>query len=537
MRTRLLALAIFLTACVGTIDELPENPEVEAPNSPPSPAKPVDSAFRRLTHAQFRQAATEVFQLDDLFLGPQAENSLEAESNINGLNNDSASQLVNQALMGGYLAMASRAADHVLDGVRNANELRVIMGCEEDDPLFPCVFNFQKSRMSRAYRRPLAEEDITRITELNQQVLDRVTTRPIDMAIEQVRTFVIALLISPEFLFMVERGSSEAVDGASKLTPYELATRLSFTATNSLPDAELLAAAESLDIYRSEVRVEQLRRLLQSESSKSALVDLLVHWFEVDVENVDLGQRPGLSDAELKASAMEEFRGFMDAWLFSGRSFEEFYASEVAVRGEGGQTHNLNVGALGLQAFIASHTTRGTPTPISRGAFVITRLLCNGLPAPPADVPDPPPLVDGLAQRDWLAQHRDASCASCHNLIDNYGFPFLNYNLSSEYVFQNEDGSEIDASATLPPIRDLTGQVEDLEAFSSVLAQGDESRRCMTDFWYRHAYGRTALAGDNQAIDEVMMAWKQSDGSAISLLEHIVAAEEFTLLRNTEAGQ
>src|SRR5207245_857163 len=59
-----------------------------------------------------------------------------------------------------------------------------------------------------------------------------------------VNLVVSAMLQSPSFVYRVELGREEA-DGTIGLTNYEMASRLSFSIWNTMPDDALFAAAES----------------------------------------------------------------------------------------------------------------------------------------------------------------------------------------------------------------------------------------------------------------------------------------------------
>jgi len=83
------------------------------------------------------------------------------------------------------------------------------------------------------------------------------------------------------------------------------------------------------------------------------------------------------------------------------------------------------LGGLLTQAAIQKVTANGTHTsPVVRGAWVMTRLLGQPPPKPPASVPAVEPDIRGAATiRELLARHTaDASCGSCHKLFDPVGF-------------------------------------------------------------------------------------------------------------------
>src|SRR5207245_7384637 len=77
-------------------------------------------------------------------------------------------------------------------------------------------------------------------------------------------------------------------------------------------------------------------------------------------------------------------------------------------------------------------TANGTTTsPVTRGAWVLDRILGTPPPRPPADVPAVEPDIRGATTiREQLAKHRQiASCASCHAKIDPPGFALESFDV------------------------------------------------------------------------------------------------------------
>jgi hypothetical protein len=77
-------------------------------------------------------------------------------------------------------------------------------------------------------------------------------------------------------------------------------------------------------------------------------------------------------------------------------------------------------------------TANGTSTsPVTRGAWVLERILGTPPPRPPADVPAVEPDIRGATTiREQLAKHRQiASCAACHAKIDPPGFALESFDV------------------------------------------------------------------------------------------------------------
>jgi hypothetical protein len=83
-------------------------------------------------------------------------------------------------------------------------------------------------------------------------------------------------------------------------------------------------------------------------------------------------------------------------------------------------------------ASVLKVTANGTTTsPVTRGAWVLERILGTPPPRPPADVPAVEPDIRGATTiRQQLAKHRQvASCAACHAKIDPPGFALESFDV------------------------------------------------------------------------------------------------------------
>src|SRR5678815_5664231 len=66
------------------------------------------------------------------------------------------------------------------------------------------------------------------------------------------------------------------------LTSWEIATRLSYFLTGTIPDAELAGAADSGALNTQDAVIKQARRLLTSERAQAQLVQFHTMWLGTD---------------------------------------------------------------------------------------------------------------------------------------------------------------------------------------------------------------------------------------------------------------
>src|SRR5205814_5566446 len=96
------------------------------------------------------------------------------------------------------------------------------------------------------------------------------------------------ILAAPRFVFRVERDPAGVAAGvAYKLTDVELASRLSFFLWSSIPDEELLTAAEQGTLKDPAVLDAQVRRMLADPKSKALVDNFAGQWLQLrNVRNV-----------------------------------------------------------------------------------------------------------------------------------------------------------------------------------------------------------------------------------------------------------
>src|SRR5690606_25146202 len=120
-----------------------------------------------------------------------------------------------------------------------------------------CAREILSTLARRAYRRPVNDDDLAPLLAFYR---DGAATGGFDAGIQLALK---RLLVSPEFLFRVERDPADADPGTLyALDDFSLASRLSFFLWSSIPDDELLAAAERGALRDDAELTRQVRRML-----------------------------------------------------------------------------------------------------------------------------------------------------------------------------------------------------------------------------------------------------------------------------------
>lgn len=436
------------------------------------------------------------------------------------------------ALQDGYTTVAAGQAPSALSVEQyqhSASKIaQVVVG--ERARWAPCVADTEacaretlEQLAERAYRRPLAEDERAQIVDLV------VAAGAWGGPAASIEAGVEAVLQSPHFLYRPEFGGDEAMGAARVLSAHELATRLSYFLTASMPDAELLAAADSGALLTEGGLRAQAERLLRDPRARDVLTDFFVQWLRLDrldSMSLDPNAFPEFDDAlreDLKASVLQ----FVDYALWEADSFQFLMAGSLGFVNDRlaslyglipPGTQELVVteldpaerrGLLTQPGVLAASSHGLRHSPILRGVAMLDSILCQPVPAPPAGILDmsEASMVDPQAictTRDEVAlSHTSrAGCQSCHQAIDGAGFAFEHYDALGRYRSE-ENGCAIDATASFAA-PELGRGVADAVALADRLAVSPTVTQCFGRQLFRFALGRTEQSADHCEIAQLV---------------------------------
>ncbi len=506
------------------------------------------SPLRRLTHEQYINSTKTLLNFAPLLDIPvgsdglpgspkvDAEGRLPGETELEGLINIAETQKVNAQLASGYFENADTLAKMFVEDLNSDAAYKSALGCANNLDEATCANNFRKTFLESVLRRPVSTAELAQFKKVEDDVK---SLYPSENNNEKrklaLRGFLIAALVSPEYIHLIERGEAD-FNGGLKLRHIEVANRLAYLLTNSPPDQALLDAAASNSLYSASVRADHFNRLINKEGGKDNIQTILTRWLGINLNGSQKQLQKALDPDTAKSyvhqqtykdNAMVALNAFLNNWLENNESFESFYSGSVRTKAAKGKTITAPLGIFGLQAFIGSHTT-DTPSPITRGVFVAQHLLCGELPPPPAvAAPNPDDRPEGQTVKEWLqAAHAGPGCVGCHDTIDNYGFPFLRMDRYAVY----DNKSNIDATASLVTIGDLSGDVDGLEDFAKKVSESKQAQTCMANLMFRHVYGRYEHKTDKPKIDTIVDQWRSGPNGLFDLLEALVKSDDFITL-------
>jgi hypothetical protein len=179
------------------------------------------------------------------------------------------------------------------------------------------------------------------------------------------------------------------------------------------------------------------------------------------------------------------------------------------------------VGLLTQGSVLTATSMPNRTSPVARGAWVLSHLLCAPPPPPPPDVPALPESTGPrpTSARALLEEHRrDAACSPCHNLIDPIGLGFEHYDAIGRWR-DDEAGVAIDASGMLPDGSPFTGAA----ALAGLLAEDPRVATCAAANLYTYAVSRPALDGPGDAghVDRIVRA--ATAGGSVGLRDLVLS--------------
>ena len=410
-----------------------------------------------------------------------------------------------------------------------------------------CARQILSTFAKRAYRRPVTDADLEMPLKFYR---DAKTTDGFEAGIERGLR---SLLVSPEFLFRVERDPANvAPNTAYRLSDLELASRLSFFLWSSIPDDELLNLAIAGKLKEAGVLEKQVERMLADPRSASLVNNFADQWLYLrNLENITPDSREFADfDDNLRQAMRRETEMFFESIMRENRNVLDLLRANYSFLNERLAKHygipnvydsyfrrvtfdtNSPRGGLLGQASILTVTSYADRTsPVVRGKWVLTNLV--GLPPPPPP-PNVPPLkpTEGAAKpltmRDRMAAHRvNQPCAGCHRLIDPVGFTLENYDAVGRWRTADQD-APIDASGGLPDGSQFAGVSGLREA---LLSRPDVFVTVLTEKLLTYGLGRGLEFYDAAAVRKIVHDARDNDYRFTSLIAGIVNSTPFQMRR------
>ena len=413
----------------------------------------------------------------------------------------------------------------------------------------PCAKRIVSTLARRAYRRPVTEGEVNTLLGFYNSAR---ASRGFDAGIEKA---VQAMLVSPSFLYRVE-ADQPATGSAYRISDLELASRLSFFLWSSIPDDELLTAAERGKLKDRAELDRQVRRMLKDRRSSALATNFAAQWLRlrnVSGATPDDVIFPNFSE-NLRNDFVKETELFIQSIVQNNGSLLELLTGDFTFVNErlakfygvpgiyGSEFRRVPVtddhrrGLLGQASILTVTSYSDRTSPVGRGKWILENILGTPPPPPPPNVPA---LKEngavGRSMRERMNSHRaNPVCASCHSRMDPLGLALENFDAIGRWRIRAEDGQPIDASGALPDGTKFDGPSE----LRALLVQNPEQFvTVVTEKMLIYALGRGIEYYDASTVRRIVRGAAPSQYSVADLIVGLVNSTPFQMRSQPPAAQ
>jgi DNA-binding Lrp family transcriptional regulator len=405
----------------------------------------------------------------------------------------------------------------------------------------------------KAFRRPLAQEETDGLLAVYDAGRETGTDGDVEARWRAGVDYTLrAMLQSPSFVYRIELGDPDAiVAGVTNLTPYEVASALSYMIVASPPDDALLAAAAAGELASPEALDAQARRLVAEMPERFAAQQrrFVREWLAIDFgvpawdKNTDIYP---LYTPELKSAIDQETDLDIDDWVAQGPTLTSLLTrSETFVNAVNAPLYGLTAdagpmskvaldpeqrsGILTMPAFLGTRAHSDSSAPILRGISIVRDVMCLTIPPPPPNVPQLPPVSDTsfTTTRDRVEKHvASGACPGCHARINPLGYPFERYDGLGVYR-TTENGYDVDPSGAIVGTAASDRTVADAIELTAALTESPEVQECFSRQVFRYTFGRQDSADDECTLRAATEAYRAKQLDERELLFSLIASPTF----------
>ena len=409
-----------------------------------------------------------------------------------------------------------------------------------------------KQFLPRAFRRPITEQELDRWIALFERQIQAG-----DSYAAAMKSVVTGILISPSFLF-----HGVASDATTDQEDYAIASKLSYFLWSSMPDDELLRAADAGQLKNPVQLRKQIRRMMQDRRSKALSTSFGVQWLKL-LKSIAAKPDRDLFRAYYRSNGMSppgismaiEQMLLFESIYVENRSIFDFIDAEFgylnaqllnwygidAQAALGFQPEIVDMenffrvrwpnrirgGIISSGSTLLSTSATDRTSPVYRGAWVLETIFNRPPPPPPANVSSLVETPNGkpVNIRERLSLHRqDANCATCHNKIDPLGFALEQFDPVGQLRDRYPDGTPIDTSGEFAgqPLRGIV----DLK--DQVLQRSPDKvnrfARGLVEHLFEYSVGRAPGLQDEAIIELVLQQAAHDDYRFQTVIELVALA-------------
>lgn len=404
-----------------------------------------------------------------------------------------------------------------------------------------CADRFIRTFGAEAYRRPLGDDEVAQLMIVFHAAFQGGSYE------EGVELTVRAMLQSAAFLYLTEIGDAPA--STIKLTPYELASSISYLIQGRPPSAPLkqMAVDGMLDTPegRAAATTDDKLKLFvlddQASNAQTRAVMVVKEWLGTDTiseiaKDTNIYPEFAAAKGALGDETTQFVAGIVSAEGSGGGSLAELLAggwsmvnTELAkvygVSAPGTQDQTFvrvdlpnRLGILNQGAFLSVFAHAHETAPVLRGVAVMRRVACAEVGDPvgltTAVVP-PAPDPNKTTRERFVVHGSGTGCAGCHNQIDSFGFAFEGFDGMGQ-TRPMDNGKPVDSNVVIAGT-DFDGSYADSNALVKSMSTSKQVRDCFARHIYR-ALATTSAPEFKPSEDDFVKYWAttlEPDGSGM----------------------
>jgi hypothetical protein len=510
---------------------------------------PSPRLLRQLTRAEYGATVSDLLGIAD----PNVVD-LPPDGLVRGFTNNVAVAQVTEAHLDAYSSLAAKLSTRAI-----TESYAKFVPCATQDAA--CSTQFVDRFGLRAFRRPLSDDEKTRYNKMFDATL---TGGDFKVGVGLV---VRSMLLSPNFLFRSELGTEQGA-GRFVLTPYEIATALSYTYWGTMPDDALFAAAKSGALSSAREIESQARRLLMDARGRARVAEFFYYWLEAPkayyatkdpVAFPNLFKTAGQLDAVRNAMRAEQDAFVTNVVFDSSKKFGELFTADYTfandllagfygVPAPGSATDvkkvalpasSMRGGLLTQGMFLFGHARSTASSPTQRGHLVREGILCDDVPPPPDGVdPTVPAGTPGKTAREQITYLTSASnvCQACHTQMDPLGFGLENFNSAGEFRTQ-DSGEAVDATGAISGMTSASGGPATFNGpreMSGLIAGSDKAKGCLATNYYRFGRGFDAKGVDTCSVNRLKQQMTKGEIDLPTFFVQLALQDSFVTRRSAE---
>lgn len=429
-----------------------------------------------------------------------------------------------------------------------ASRLRPLAACNTGEAEDACAARFAQRFGTRAFRRALDADEVTRLMGVYAEGRKQDFETGISLMVQ-------ALLQSPSFMFRSELGGAADGNNIATLTPFEVATQLSYTFLDSAPDQTLIDAATNGSLGTSDGIATQVDRLLALPAVHENISRVVIDWFNVQQVSAKT-KDPSLLTAlgadaanqgQLQTDLYHSAKSFVDEVLWTGdghitdlvtspRLFVNTRLATLYGLQAAGATADTFVGVdvpgragmITQPAVLWAASDPAVTSIVHRGIFLHNDVICADPLPPPGGILDDPAVQAKLATLPTEIDKSDyrlntAQCSQCHGQIDNYGRIPEGFDSVGRTRTQ-ADGLPVQNTGDFSMSAPLKGTITGPEAFAQAIVTSKQALHCATQKMASYTLGRMIRVNATCELRDVRKAVETSDGTITTLFRNIATA-------------